>query len=105
MDPLAPRPCAAFVFAGPDLVFRLRLQYERAGRCLSRSSRGERVNAGAEASLRWRRVLPWLGALIGLAVLAWLLRRFDLDQFLTILGEADVRYVMLVPLAIAAEQL
>jgi uncharacterized membrane protein YbhN (UPF0104 family) len=38
-------------------------------------------------------------------VLAWLLRQFDLDQFLTILAQADTRYVMLVPVAIAAEQL
>jgi uncharacterized membrane protein YbhN (UPF0104 family) len=63
------------------------------------------VNAGAAASPHWHRFLPWLGALIGLAVLAWQLRRFDLDRFLTILAEADIRYVMLVPLAIAGEQL
>ncbi len=56
-------------------------------------------------SPRWQRFLPWLGALIGLAVLAWLLRRFDFDRFLTILAEADIRYVMLIPLAIATEQL
>jgi hypothetical protein len=57
------------------------------------------------ASLRWHPLLPCLGALIGLMALAWLLRRFDLDRFLTILAQADIRYVMLVPVAIAAEQL
>ena len=57
------------------------------------------------ASSRWRRYLPWLGAFIGLTVLAWLLRRFDLDRFLGIVADADVRYLALVPLAIAAEQL
>jgi hypothetical protein len=61
------------------------------------------VNAGA--SQRWRRWLPWLGAFIGVAVLAWLLRRFDFDRFFAILADADVRYIALVPLAIAAEQL
>jgi hypothetical protein len=49
--------------------------------------------------------LPWLGAFIGVAVLAWLLRRFDFDRFFAILADADVRYIALVPLAIAAEQL
>ena len=63
------------------------------------------MNWGVAVSPRWRRSLPWLGALTGLAVLAWLLRQFDLDQFLTILAQADTRYVMLVPVAIAAEQL
>jgi uncharacterized membrane protein YbhN (UPF0104 family) len=49
--------------------------------------------------------LPWLGAFIGLAVLGWLLRRFDFDRFLAILADADLRYVALVPVTIAAEQL
>lgn len=59
------------------------------------------MNAGR----RWRRWLPWLGALIGVAILAWLLWRFDFDRFLAILANADVRYLALVPLAIAVEQL
>lgn len=53
----------------------------------------------------WRRYLPWLGAFIGLATLAWMLRRFDFDRFLAILSGADLRYIGLVPLAILAEQL
>src|SRR3990172_3630586 len=53
----------------------------------------------------WRRWLPWVGALIGVATLAWLLRGFEFHRFLAILTGADVRYVALVPLAIAAEQL
>ena len=53
----------------------------------------------------WRRWLPWFGALVGVATLAWLLRGFEFDRFLAVLADADVRYVALVPLAIAAEQL
>ena len=59
----------------------------------------------AAAGQHWRRWLPWLGAFIGVAVLAWLLRRFDFDRFLAILADADVRYIALVPLAITGEQL
>ena len=59
----------------------------------------------APAAHRWRRWFPWLGAVIGVAALAWLLRRFDVDRFLAILAGADIRYVALVPVAIAAEQL
>jgi len=52
-----------------------------------------------------RRYLPWLGAFIGLAILAWGLRGFDFNHFLAILADADLRYIALVPLAIALEQL
>ncbi len=57
------------------------------------------------AGSHWRRWWPWLGALVGAAMLAWVLRRFDLDRFRAVLGGADVRFLLLVPLAIAAEQL
>ena len=33
---------------------------------------------GASPQRRW---LPWIGALIGVATLAWVLRRFDFDRF------------------------
>ena len=56
------------------------------------------------AGSRWRRWWPWLGALGGIAALAWVLRRFDLNQFLDVLAGADGRYLLLVPLAIVAEQ-
>lgn len=51
---------------------------------------------------RW---LPWAGALIGLALLAWVLRRFDLNRFQTTLAGADLFYLALVPLGQALEQL
>ena len=54
---------------------------------------------------RRRRWLPWVGGLVGAAALALLLRRFDLDRFLSILAGADVRFLVLVPLAIIGEQL
>ena len=52
-----------------------------------------------------RRWLPWLGALIGLAALTWMLRRFDLDRFLITLAGADVFYLALVPASVLFEQL
>lgn len=56
------------------------------------------------AQSRLRRWWQWLGALIGIAALAWVLRRLDLDRFGQVLVEADIRFLLLVPLAIAAEQ-
>jgi uncharacterized membrane protein YbhN (UPF0104 family) len=56
------------------------------------------------ASFR-RRWLPWAGGLLGLASLAWVLRRFDLDRFLTTLAGADLFYLALVPASLMTEQL
>jgi len=53
----------------------------------------------------WRRWLPWIGALVGVAALAWVLRGFDLDRFLATLAGADPWFLALVPIAIMAEQL
>jgi uncharacterized membrane protein YbhN (UPF0104 family) len=52
-----------------------------------------------------RRWLPWIGALIGLSALAWVLRRFDLDRFLATLASADFFYIALVPISLITEQL
>ena len=52
-----------------------------------------------------RRWLPWLGALIGAAALAWVLRGFDLSRFLTIATGIDGRFVLMVPLTIIVEQI
>ena len=52
-----------------------------------------------------RRWLPWLGALIGVAALAWVLRGFDLSRFLTIATGIDARFVLMVPLTIIIEQM
>ena len=54
---------------------------------------------------RSRRWLPWVGVLIGIATLAWILRGFDLDKFRAILAGADARLLLAVPAAVAAEQL
>ena len=58
-----------------------------------------------EASRKRRRWLPWVGGILGIAALAWVLRGFDLNGFLDVVANADVRFVALVPLVIMAEQL
>ncbi len=60
------------------------------------------VAATAPSRRRW---LPWAGGLIGLASLAWVLRRFDLDRFLTTLAGANLFYLALVPASLITEQL
>lgn len=52
----------------------------------------------------FQRLLPWLGALLGLAALGWVLRRFDLDRFLITLSNADLRFMLMVPVVVIAEQ-
>lgn len=51
---------------------------------------------------RW---LPWLGGVLGLAALAWVLRGFDLDRFRAVIAGADMRFVLLVPAIVLLEQL
>jgi hypothetical protein len=63
------------------------------------------VTDTAIASRHHRRWLPWLGGSIGAGALVWLLRRFDLDHFLSVLAGADMLFLGLVPLAIMGEQL
>lgn len=53
----------------------------------------------------YRRWLPWMGALIGVVTLAWVLRRFDFDRFLTTLAGAQWHFLVVMLLAIAGEQL
>ncbi len=55
---------------------------------------------GSRAAL-WR----WLGALVGLLLLGWVLWRVDLDRLWRVVAEAEIGYALLVPLALAAEQL
>ena len=57
---------------------------------------------GASPRRRW---LSWIGALIGVATLAWVLRLFDFDRFVTTLAGTDWRFVAVMVLAIAGEQL
>lgn len=61
------------------------------------------MRGSSTSSLR-RRWLPWVGALIGLLSLAWVLRRFDLDRFLVTLSRADLFYLALVPVGLITEQ-
>lgn len=52
----------------------------------------------------WHRWLPWLGALLALAALAWVLRGFDLQRFRAVLAQADWRVLLFLPVVIVAEQ-
>ncbi|MBX9592711.1 MAG: flippase-like domain-containing protein [Hyphomonadaceae bacterium] len=61
--------------------------------------------AAASARGPGRRWLPWVGTLLGLAALAWVLRRFELNRFLAHVAEADARFLVLIAFAIMAEQL
>ncbi|MDZ4365439.1 MAG: lysylphosphatidylglycerol synthase transmembrane domain-containing protein [Afipia sp.] len=63
------------------------------------------IDQTVRKSRDWRRLLPWLGAAIGLTTLAWVLRKFDLDRFLIILKGADLRFLALLPAVVIAEQL
>jgi uncharacterized membrane protein YbhN (UPF0104 family) len=54
---------------------------------------------------RFRRWLPWLGALLGVVALAWVLRGLDLARFSAVVANADVRFVLMVPVIVAVEQM
>lgn len=51
-----------------------------------------------------RRLMPWIGGLVGLSILAWVLHGFRLDRFLEVLQEADIRFLLLLPTALLVEQ-
>src|SRR6266568_3666712 len=53
----------------------------------------------------WERWLPWLGALLGLAGLLWVLRGFDLERFRTVIAGAHLPYIALVVLIVLVEQI
>lgn len=57
------------------------------------------------ARSRWRRWGPWIGGAVGVAALAWVLRGVDFGRFLAVLAGADIGFLVLVPVAIAGEQL
>jgi len=60
----------------------------------------------SQAAGKWRHHWWSIGAgLVGVAVLAWVLWRIDFGRLGTLVAEANVGYLLLVPLAIALEQL
>src|SRR6267143_1994576 len=61
-----------------------------------------KVGIRPNATQRW---LPWLGALIGVAALAWVLRGFDLKRFRVVASSADLWFVLLVPVVVIVEQI
>src|SRR5262249_2761794 len=72
----------------------------------ARPHRGPTMTGAAVGRRSARRGwLMWIGALIGLGALAWVLRRFEFDRFLALVRDADVRFLTLIALAIMAEQL
>lgn len=52
-----------------------------------------------------RRWWPWVGAMLGVGALVWVLRGFDLQRFGRLLANADQRYLLLVGVAVMGEQL
>jgi uncharacterized membrane protein YbhN (UPF0104 family) len=63
---------------------------------------GATIERRSNAFRRW---LPWLGALIGVAALVWVLRGFDLNRFRAVITSADLRFVLLVPAVVIVEQI
>lgn len=63
------------------------------------------MTEAAIGSARWRRWAPWIGGAAGVAALAWVLRGIDLNRLLVVLAGADLKFLVLVPVAIAGEQL
>jgi uncharacterized protein (TIRG00374 family) len=63
------------------------------------------VTDAAIRKSRWRRWGPWLGGVIGIAALLWVFGRIDYDRFLSVLARANLGFLLLVPVAIGAEQL
>ena len=51
---------------------------------------------------RW---LPWVGGLLGAAALVWVLRAFDLNRLRAVVANADLWFLLLVPLTIIVEQI
>ncbi|OHY82818.1 lysylphosphatidylglycerol synthase transmembrane domain-containing protein [Marinobacter sp. AC-23] len=54
---------------------------------------------------RWRRWGPWIGGIIGIAALLWVFGRIDYDRFLAMLAGANLGFLLMVPAAMACEQL
>ena len=54
---------------------------------------------------RWARWGPWVGGLLGAGALVWVLRGIEFERFFAAVAGADARFLVLVPVAIAAEQL
>lgn len=55
--------------------------------------------------LGWGHWWSAAGLILAVAALAWLLWRVDLDQFLQVITDADLVFLLLLPLTIAVEQL
>lgn len=60
---------------------------------------------GQTTRSRRRNLWLWLGWLVGLLALLWVLRDFDLEQLQTELATADYRFLLPLPFLIAFEQL
>ena len=54
---------------------------------------------------RFRQWLPWIGALLGIGTLFFLLRRFDPERFVAVVTAADPKFLVITLVAVVAEQL
>lgn len=53
----------------------------------------------------WRRWGPWIGGVLGIAALLWVLRGIDYDRFFAIVADANIYFLIMVAATIAGEQL
>lgn len=60
---------------------------------------------GITTPSRWRNRWLWLGGLLGLLAMLWVLRDFDLERLRAVLVTADYRLLLPLPLLIGFEQL
>ncbi|MFQ6017257.1 MAG: lysylphosphatidylglycerol synthase transmembrane domain-containing protein [Kiloniellaceae bacterium] len=57
-----------------------------------------------KSMLRPNRWPLWIGGLVGILILVWLLRDLDLSRFVAVVRDADLRPLALLPLAVVVEQ-
>ncbi len=67
--------------------------------------RGETPRRRIPRRPRWHSLLSVGGAIIGIAAISWVLWRLDYDRLRQVVSEANIGFLLLVPLSIAVEQL
>ncbi len=66
---------------------------------------GETPGRRMPSGVSWHRVLSVGGAFVGIVAIGWVLWRLDYDRLGQVISEANLGFLLLVPLSITAEQL